>query len=105
MKIDESRIEIDISVLAGLDVLSAEERESVLQAIDSLEGFSPDQALPGNIQKFAPPDRRSFYLLQATPSYRVIFEIGDRSEIEVLDLFPKERLEWFGQRKQSAASL
>ena len=97
MKIDESRIEIDASVLVGLDVLSAEERESVLQAIDSLEGFSPDQPLPGNIQKFVPPDRRSFYLLHATPSYRVIFEMGDRSEIEVLDLFRKERLEWFAK--------
>jgi len=99
MKVDESRIQIDTSVLVGLDVLSAEERQSVLKAIESKESFSPDQPLPKNIQKFAPPDRRTFYLLHATPSYRVIFEIGDRAEIESLDLFLKERLEWFAKKE------
>ena len=97
MELNTSRVEMNISVLAGLDVLSPEEREGVLKAIESLESFSPEQPLPENIQKFAPPDRPTFYMLHATPSYRVIFEIGDRSEIEIQDLFRKERLEWFAK--------
>ncbi|NER37857.1 MAG: hypothetical protein F6J93_28515 [Oscillatoria sp. SIO1A7] len=71
MKIDESRIEIDISVLAGLDFLSAEERESILRAIDSLEGFSPDHILDNNVQKIR--SERPLYLLHIDPSLRVIF--------------------------------
>ena len=89
MKLNQSRIEIASSVLAGLDILSPDEREPVLQAIDSLENFSPQSTLPSNIQKFTPSDIPTFYLLQAPPSYRVIFEIDDQNQIKISHLFVK----------------
>ena len=94
MKLNEDKIEIDASVLAGLDVLSAEERESVLQAIDSLDGFSPDQPLDNNIQKFRP--ERPFYLLHIDPSLRVIFEFHN-GQIQIQDIVRKEALEFMSK--------
>lgn len=96
---DESRINLDVSVLVGLDLMSPDEREVVLNAINSLETFSPDQPIESNIQKYAPPNMRTFYLLHASPDYRVIFEINDQDEIEVKDLFRKERLEVLAGKK------
>jgi len=95
---NESRVKID-RVLVGLDVISADERESVLKAINSLENFSTTRPLDSNIQKYAPANMRTFYLLKASPSYRVIFEVNDQDEIEVTDIFRKERLEAFASTK------
>ena len=98
-KITQNTVEINPSVLAGLDVLFPEERERVLKAIASLENFSPEQPLTANIHKFTPDDRPPFYLLHATPRYRAIFEFTD-GIVEIIDLFLKERLEWFAQPEQ-----
>ena len=85
MKLNESRIEIASSVLQ-VWILSPNEREPVLH---SLENFSPQSTLPSNIQKFTPSDIPTFYLLQAPPSYRVIFEIYDQNQIKISHLFVK----------------
>lgn len=98
-QINQTTVEIHPSVLAGLDVLSPEEKERVLNAIASLENFYPEQPLTANIQKFTPADRPPFYLLHATPSYRAIFLVND-GIVEIIDLFLKERLEWFAQPEQ-----
>jgi mRNA-degrading endonuclease RelE of RelBE toxin-antitoxin system len=95
-KITQNTVEIHPSVLAGLDVLSPEEKERVLNAIASLENFSPEQPMTPNIQKFRPADQPPFYLLHATPSYRAIFVVTN-GIVEIIDLFLKERLEWFAQ--------
>ncbi|MBP0010802.1 hypothetical protein [Roseofilum sp. Belize Diploria] len=62
-KITQTIVEINPSVLAGLDVLSPEERERVLKAIASLENFSPEPPMTSNIQKFRP--EQPFYLLKS----------------------------------------
>ncbi|MGK7900379.1 MAG: hypothetical protein AB4352_02995 [Hormoscilla sp.] len=96
MKTQPTRLDIDTSVLAGLAILSPENREKVWQAIDSLESFDPDQPLDSKIQKGVISDK-VFYMLHATPIYRVIFTMSDGGEIEVIDLFRKERLEFFAK--------
>ncbi|MBC6481407.1 MAG: hypothetical protein GDA56_30290 [Hormoscilla sp. GM7CHS1pb] len=97
MKTQPSRLDIDTSVLAGLAVLSPDDSRKVWQAIDSLECFDPDQPLDSKIQKYTPPEMRTFYLLHASPRYRVIFEITEENEIKIIDLFRKERLEAFAK--------
>jgi len=96
MKNQPSRLDIDTSVLAGLAILSPENRQKVWQAIDSLESFDPDQPLDSKIKKGVISDK-VFYMLHATPIDRVIFTMRDRDEIEVIDLFRKERLEFFAK--------
>lgn len=92
MELNTGRVEMNISVLAGLDVLSPDEREGVLKAIESLENFSPDRPLDNNIQKFRP--EQPFYLLHIDPSLRVIFEVNQKNKIEIQDLVRKETLEY-----------
>lgn len=91
-KTTQNTIEIHPSVLAGLDVLSPEEKERVLNAIASLESFSPEQPMTPNIQKFRP--EQPFYLLKVDNSLRLIFEINHRDEIEIQDLVRQETLEF-----------
>jgi mRNA-degrading endonuclease RelE of RelBE toxin-antitoxin system len=91
-KTTQNTIEIHPSVLAGLDVLSPEEKERVLNAIASLENFSPEQPMTPNIQKFRP--EQPFYLLKVDTSLRLIFEINHRDEIEIQDLVRQETLEF-----------
>lgn len=94
MKLDQSRIKIDTSVLSGLDILTPEEREGILKAINSLECFSPDEPFEYKLQK-GEGLGKTFYMLHATPIYRVIFEINKQNKIEVIDIFMKNRLELF----------
>ena len=91
-KTTQNTVEIHPSVLAGLDVLSPEEKERVLNAIASLETFSPEQPLTANIQKFRP--EQPFYLLKVDSSLRLIFEINHQHQIEIQDLVRQETLEF-----------
>ncbi len=91
-QINQTTVEIHPSVLAGLDVLSPEEKEQVLKAIASLETFSPEHPLTANIQKFRP--EQPFYLLKVDSSLRLIFEKNHQHEIEIQDLVRQETLEF-----------
>ena len=97
MKLNESRIIIDSSVLPGLDVLSEEERESVLKAIDSLEKFSTEQPLDYNSKKIQEDEQ--LYLIQVNSSLRLIFRVTDREKIEILELFRREMIEYMFRKK------
>lgn len=99
VKLKSSRIKILGKVLPGLDVLSEDERERVLDAIASLENFSGDAPMPANVQKFTPGHIPTFYLLHVDSSWRVIFNVNEQDEIEIAHLFMKERLEYmFGNK-------
>lgn len=90
------KIELDMSVIVGLDIMSESDKENILKAINSLETFGEDQPLPDKIKKIT-IDKKYFYMLKATPKWRLIFEIKEPGKIEINDLFPKERLELFAK--------
>lgn len=89
------RINVD-KVLIGLDIIPSDEQEALLKALNSLDNFSPDQPLDSKMKKGVLLGR-TFYLFDVTPNYQLIFEINDRNEIQVVDLFVKGRLEAFAK--------
>lgn len=87
------KINIHKRVLIALDVLSIEDKNSVLQAISYPSIFGLDPFLRTQVKKIHPSE--PLYLLRINPTIRVILRVTQRDEIEILDIVMKDRLKLF----------
>ena len=80
----------------ALDVLSPEEKDSVLQAINRLRVSRIETGLGGNIQRFkTDKPNEQLYLLRVNSIFRIIFKFIIPDRIEILDIVMRDRLELF----------
>ena len=91
-------IKLHRRVFFGLDTLSDSEKEAVMQAIQSLESFSPDKPLREGMKRLDTEEQ--LYRLYATPTFGLIFGIEATNEVEILDIFNREMVDYyFGKDK------
>ncbi|NET57633.1 MAG: hypothetical protein F6K47_16170 [Symploca sp. SIO2E6] len=70
-----------------------------MQAICSLESFSPDKPLRKGMKRLETEEQ--LYRLYATPTFGLIFGIEAGNEIEILDIFNREMVDYyFGKDKK-----
>jgi len=99
MNANVNTVKLHRRVFFGLDTLSESEREAVMQVIHSLESFSPDKPLIKEMKRLETEEQ--LYSLYATPSFGLIFGIKAGNEIEILDIFNREMVDYyFGKDKK-----
>lgn len=98
MYANANRIKLHRRVFFGLDTLSAQEKAEVMQAIHSLESFSPDEPLKHGMKRLETDEL--LYRFYATPAFGLIFGPGEGNEIEILDIFNRDMVDYyFGKDK------
>lgn len=85
-------------VLIGLDSLSPEQMSSLSQALNNLAISGIDNASVGTIERMNTEE--PLYLLKVDSELRAIIQINSQAEIEVMDVFTKERLKLFSTSKK-----
>ena len=98
MKANVNTIKLHRRVFFGLDTLSEPEKEAVMQAIHSLENFSPDKPLTEGMKRLETEEQ--LYRLYATPTFGLIFGIDAGNEIEILDIFNREMVDYYFGKEQ-----
>lgn len=98
IKANSDRIILHRRVLPGLDVLTPEETENFWKAVNSLEDFSPERPLPENITKFNKDE--PIYVIKVDASLRAMLGFTEDNKIEIIDLFPQERIDFYKEKRQ-----
>jgi hypothetical protein len=100
-KANSNRIIVHRRVIPGLDVLTAKERENFWDSVKFLEKFSPDSPslFPDLIKKINTDE--PLYVLQVNSSLRATFRMAENDKIEIIDLFPQERIDNYNWKTAS----
>ncbi|MCT7965505.1 hypothetical protein NG799_04050 [Laspinema sp. D1] len=100
-KANSNRIIVHRRVIPGLDVLTPTERENFWNSVNLLEQFSPDCPFlfPELIKKI--DTHEPLYVLRVNSSLRATFRITENNQIEIIDLFPQERIDNYDWKKAS----
>ncbi|NES22200.1 MAG: hypothetical protein F6K41_25575 [Symploca sp. SIO3E6] len=98
MNTNANTIKLHRRVFFGLDTLSESEKEAVMQAIHSLESFSLDKPLTEGMKRLE--TEQQLYRLYATSTFGLIFGVEAGNEIEILDIFNREMVDYYFGKEQ-----
>ncbi|AFY84192.1 hypothetical protein [Oscillatoria acuminata] len=101
IKANSNRIIVHRRIMPGLDILTPQERKNFWDSVNLLEQFSPDCPFlfPELIQKINTDE--PLYVLRVNSSLRATFRMAENDQIEIIDLFPQERIDNYDWKKAS----